>query len=383
MNKRVFWCGILGVAVLCLAGFGAWIFTLPPAPAAAAPPPIAQEESEAALAALRPPKRERPLIAIIGINDATEITDYLMPYGILKRAGVADVVALATGPGPVALYPALTIEPDATAEAFDAEHPQGADFVIVPAMEPHDDPAALAWIRSQAAKGATVIGVCAGATVVGAAGLLDGKRATTHWYYREQLREETPTVRYIPDRRLVVDGAIATTTGITASMPMMLTLVEAIAGREKAERVARDLGVAHWDARHDSAAFRFNRRLAMTATRNVLAFWKREEIGLALTPGIDEVSLALVADAWSRTYRSHAVTFAGATGAVETRSGIRIVPDRIAADWPAERTLPAIGNRRPAEALDDALGEIAARYGDRTAAVVAMQLEYPRRAASR
>jgi putative intracellular protease/amidase len=63
-----------------------------------APPAIAQDERDAMIAALKPPKRQRPLIAIIGINDATETTDYLMPYGILTRADVADVVTLATRP---------------------------------------------------------------------------------------------------------------------------------------------------------------------------------------------------------------------------------------------------------------------------------------------
>src|SRR5688572_4282716 len=68
--------------------------------------PIAPDEADATIAALKPPKRERPLIAIIGINDATEATDYLMPFGVLRRADVADVLALATKPGPVTLYPA-------------------------------------------------------------------------------------------------------------------------------------------------------------------------------------------------------------------------------------------------------------------------------------
>ncbi len=381
MILRLALWGVLGIAVLSLAGFGVWLFTLPPATAASVPPPIAAEEVDATLAALAPPKRARPLVAIIGINDATEVTDYLTPYGILKRADVADVVALATGPGPVKLYPALTVEPDATIAAFDAEHPEGADYVVVPAMDPHNDPAALAWIRSQAEKGATVIGVCAGATVVGAAGLLDGKRATTHWYYLKQLRAESPTARYVEDRRLVVDNGLATTTGITASMPMMLTLIEAIAGRDKAEAVAQDIGLPGWDARHDSDAFRFNRPFATTVLGNVLAFWNRERFGVEVTPGIDEVSLALVADAWSRTYRSRAVTFAGTAGAVESRNGIRIVPDAVAADWPADARLPEIGQRRPAEALDETLAAIAARYGTPTADVVAMQLEYPRQRA--
>lgn len=56
---------------------------------------------------------------------------------------------------------------------------------------------------------------------------------------------------------------------------------------------------------------------------------------------------------------------------------MRIVPDRIAKDWPADRSLPAI-SERPAQALDDALRGIEARYGGHTADFVAMQLEYPR-----
>jgi transcriptional regulator GlxA family with amidase domain len=334
-------------------------------------------------AALRPPKRERPLIAIIGINEETEVTDYVMPYGILRRAGVADVVALATGPGPVDLYPALRVEPDATVADFDARHPEGADYVIVPAMSRDDDPVALGWINAQAARGATVVGVCAGAKIVGAAGLLDGKRATTHWFYVDDLRRRHPSAVYVPDRRLVADTGVVTTTGITASMPMMLTLIEAIAGRDRAEGVARDLGLFVWDARHDSGAFKLTRPFALTVAANVLAFWNREELGIDLAPGIDEVSLALVADAWSKTYRSRTRTFASSAEAVVTRSGLRVLPDRVATSWPAERLLPAIGDRPPARALDEALQGIEGRYGRRTADAVAVQLEYPRGAERR
>ena len=210
-----------------------------------------------------------------------------------------------------------------------------------------------------------------------AAGLLDGKRATTHWYSVGELRDAYPSVVQVADRRFVVDGGVATTTGITASMPMMLTLIEAIAGRDKAEAVAGDLGLAAWDARHDSRAFGFTRPFAVTVLGNVLAFWKRDELGIELSRGIDEVSLALVADAWSRTYRSRAVTFASSADAVETRNGVRIIPDKITRAWTAEKLLPDLGERKPAEALDQALLAISARYGDRTADVVAMQLEYP------
>jgi hypothetical protein len=181
----------------------------------------------------------------------------------------------------------------------------------------------------------------------------------------------------VTDRRLVVDRGVATTTGITASMPMALTMIEAIAGREKAEAVGREIGLAQWDARHDSDAFTFNRPFALTAIRNTAAFWSRERLGMELTPGVDEVSLALVTDAWSRTYRSRALTFSR-TSETLTRNGVRVIPDRIAASWPAEHLLPTVGTQQPARALDGALRGIAVRYGSRTADFVAMQLEYPR-----
>ena len=355
---------------------GAWVLSLAAARELTPQPPLDAAEAEALLAALKPPKRARPVIATVGINDATETTDYLMPYGILRRADVADVVLLATRPGPVTLFPALKVQPHATVAEFDDRHPDGADYVIVPAMSRDDDPVVMDWLRSQAAKGALIVGVCAGAKVVADAGLLDGKRATTHWYYLKEMLEKHPAVRYVADRRIVVDDGAATTTGISASMPVALTLIEAIAGREKAEAVGREIGVTDWDARHDSRAFQFTRPFATTAIRNGLAFWNREEFGIELSTGVDEVSLALIADAWSRTYRSRAVTFAPDSRPRESRNGIQIVPDEVRSSWPAATRLPAI-DQQPAKALDEALDAIRTRYGARTTDFVAMQLEYP------
>lgn len=377
--RTVAWSG-LGVIVVGAALFAGWMSTLPGRAPNMGAPAISPGEIASDIAALKPPKRARPLVAIVGLNDATETTDYLMPYGVLKRADVADVVAVASAPGPVKLFPALKVAPDATIADFDAQHPDGADYVIVPAMSRDDDPVVTRWLREQKAKGAIIIGVCAGAKVVAAAGLLDGRQATTHWYYVGELRKKHPDVVYVADRRMVVDDGVATTTGVTASMPMSLTLIEAIAGRPKAEDVAHALGLKDWSLRHDSGAFALTRPFALTVTCNVLTSLGGEKFGMALEPGVDELSLALVADAWSRTYRSRAQTFA-ATGEPQTsRNGLRILPDVVAADWSGP-ALPRLEGRAPAEFLDQALDAIAKRYGEPTARVVAMQLEYPGRAA--
>jgi putative intracellular protease/amidase len=378
MAKSIFLWGGVAVVLLGLAGFAGWVFSLPSAMAAADAPPVPQEETDAMLVALRHEGHGRPVVAVIGLNDATETNDYVTTTGILRRADVADVLMLATGPGPVQLYPALRVESDGTIAEFDAEHPDGADYVIVPAMSRDDDPAVLAWLQDQSRKGAKILGVCAGAKVVGAAGLLDGKRATTHWYYRSEMLKRSPTIEYVADRRMVADGNIVTTTGITAAMPMMLTLIEAIADREKAEAVARDLGVETWDMRHASGAFELTRAFATTVLANRASFWSRDTWGIELQPGMDEASLALVADAWSRTYRSQAVTFSESAFAITTANGVRVLPDRADDDWPDDRRVSTFSDERLTDALDQTLHTITERYGELTTNVVAMQLEYTR-----
>src|SRR5690606_23909772 len=79
MSKVHLFSGVLVLVVLCLVGFGGWIASLPAATADIEAPPVPQEEADAMLAALKPVKRERPLVAVIAINEATETTDYLVP----------------------------------------------------------------------------------------------------------------------------------------------------------------------------------------------------------------------------------------------------------------------------------------------------------------
>src|SRR3546814_21095146 len=108
MNARCFVWGSLGVVAVLLALFVAWFFSLPETPAALALPSVPAVETQAMQAALQAHTRERPFIAILAINDATETTDYLMSSGPLKRADVSDVRALVPQSGPLTLFPLLS-----------------------------------------------------------------------------------------------------------------------------------------------------------------------------------------------------------------------------------------------------------------------------------
>jgi len=369
-----------GIAALLLVALVATpILLAPGAPPAARPlpGPLAADEQAALIEALRPPKRERPLIAIATFNAGTEVSDFLSAYGVLSRSGVADVTVLAEKAERVRLYPGLSVDPQATFAQFDALHPEGADYVVVPAMDPGTDRVVAEWLVAQRSKGATIVGICNGARMLATAGLLDGRRATSHWSTVAELRRKHPTMQWVPDRRYVVDNGVATSTGVTANIPITLALVEAIAGRDAAERTATGLGVDHWDARHDSAAFELTTEHKKTFIRNALTFWRRDTVGVPLADGVDEVGLGLLVDAWLRTNLATLTSTSAGGQPVTTAHGLVIYPDAAAETARLDLTLAPPPADRPAGLLETTLPAIVARYDRPTAGIVALTMEYP------
>jgi putative intracellular protease/amidase len=323
--------------------------------------------------------RERPVVAVLAYNPSTEVTDYVVPYGILAESRVAKVVAVATGEGPIRMSPALRFQAQATTKQFDARFPDGADYLIVPNIyEGENDAAVLDWVRLQAARGAIIVGICDGVPVLANAGLLKGRRATGHWKTIDGLERNHPATRWLRNRRYVADGNVITTSGVSASIPISVALVEAIGGRKRAEEIALFLGIKDWSPVHNSEQFKLGAGSIYTVLRNKAMFWRHEALGLEVADGADEISVALVADAWARTRRSQAISVAASDRPVQTRRGLMLIPDRVAnGSRQPTRMLPGFDTLPPAQTLDRALEGIAASYGADTAAFVALTMEYP------
>jgi transcriptional regulator GlxA family with amidase domain len=117
-----------------------------------------------------------------------------------------------------------------------------ADIVVVPAWNhpEHVAPIVLTEALQQAnASGAQVVGLCLGAFVLGDAGLLDGRRATTHWACRELFAQRFPKADFHPDVLYVDDGDVITSAGTVAAIDCCLNLVRQRHGADVANRVAR------------------------------------------------------------------------------------------------------------------------------------------------
>ncbi len=98
-----------------------------------------------------------------------------------------------------------------------------------------------AWLLRQSRSVRRLCSVCSGAFVLAAAGLLDGRRATTHWNSAQRLADEYPATEVEPDAIHVKDGNVYTSAGVTAGMDLALALVEEDHGRELALKVAREM----------------------------------------------------------------------------------------------------------------------------------------------
>jgi transcriptional regulator GlxA family with amidase domain len=120
------------------------------------------------------------------------------------------------------------------------------DFVFVPGFPIHSahPPQALdRWIRTANQAGARLIAICTGAFILGRAGLLDGRRCTTHWRRVAELQKSYRSAHVVAERLFVEDGTITTSAGITAGIDMTLDLIEREHGPVIAAKVAREMVV--------------------------------------------------------------------------------------------------------------------------------------------
>lgn len=146
--------------------------------------------------------------------------------------------------GPVRAECGLRLLPDVSLEELARPKAPAVDtLVIAGGMGPRETvlrhPEMTQLVRKVAARARRVASVCTGAFVLAAAGLLDGRRATTHWAFCEELTQHFPRVRLERDPIYVRDGRYWTSAGVTAGMDLSLALVEADLGRKLALLVAR------------------------------------------------------------------------------------------------------------------------------------------------
>jgi transcriptional regulator GlxA family with amidase domain len=169
--------------------------------------------------------------------------DVVGPAEVFATAGAYDVEIVAPDPEPFRMTNGMQVIPHAGMS--DARGP--IDTLMIAGGEGTrrmaTEPRVLGWTRDAAKRSRRVTSVCSGAFVLGAAGLLGGRRATTHWAWCDTLAQLYPDVEVERDAIFVVDGDVYTSAGVTAGMDLALALVEEDLGADAAREVAQQLVV--------------------------------------------------------------------------------------------------------------------------------------------
>lgn len=195
--------------------------------------------------------------------------DMVGPFEVFRHAGY-ECRVVAPNAGPVYSSKGLSVNAEQSVASVD---PRGVDTLIVAGGEgvyaARSDRVLVEWIAKAAASARRVASVCSGTFLLAAAGLLDGRRATTHWKWEQRLAQEYPKVVVDCEPIFIRDGRIWTSAGVTAGMDLALALVEDDLGQQAALDVARELvmflrrpgtqsqfGVSLWSAQPSTDSLR-------------------------------------------------------------------------------------------------------------------------------
>lgn len=187
-----------------------------------------------------------PLVAVL-VYDGLCTFEFGIAYEVfgLPRPEMAPgwyrYVACGVEPGPLRAAGGLTVNPDAGPAAL-----RRADLIVVPGWRSIDAPVPqrlVTALRAAHRRGARIMSLCSGIAVIAACGLLDGRRATTHWRYVRAIAARHPKIRLEPDLLYVDEGQVLTAAGSAAGIDLCLHVVRSDFGAEAANMVARRLVV--------------------------------------------------------------------------------------------------------------------------------------------
>ena len=193
---------------------------------------------------------ERKRVGIVVFEDI-EVLDFCGPFEVFaatrldearrrEEPSPFEVWLVAENSAPVVTAGGMKVIPDHTF----ASCPR-LDILVVPGgwgtRRELNNPAMLDWLRRRGLEVETLTSVCTGAMLLGAAGLLDGRRATTHWRSLDWLRESFPAVTVEYDEHVVEDGPILTSAGIAAGIDLALKVVARHHGETVARATARHM----------------------------------------------------------------------------------------------------------------------------------------------
>jgi AraC family transcriptional activator FtrA len=361
------------------------------------------------------PDPTKKIAVVVSGPRGSEIGDILEAYEILARSGAFNVYTVAPERTLLPLGSAIGIwgnsidfVPHFSFAEYDTLIGRTPDLITIPWFDPQYSPerdaSVLEWIRGNFGLNTTILGICSGNVVLADTGLLAGRTATTNTRTFQRVEASSPTTTWLRNLRYVDDGNVVTSSNLTAGIDATLHVVDRVAGRETALRVAREIGYTQTAALDDPSFEAPGDTLPQMLVAAAYA-GPNPRVGVLLYEGVTELGVSGIVDPLELSF---ARTFVAAPERtiVQSRNGFLFVPrydfsslpslDRVVVaagenDAAKQQVLAAWSTVRPGQLVEDvyrnvgsgetaydaSLRDLARTRGAVMAHIVANTLLYP------
>lgn len=266
---------------------------------------------------------DRPVAVILLSNRGTEAADLLLSYAVLKASEAFDVVTVAPDRRISPLTGGLDVLPDYSFATWADAYAGVPDLLVVPFFLDTNAEALLVWLRAQSAEGAPILSISEGARTLATAGLLEGRRVTTHFWSMSSLARNYPEARWVGGVRYLEEEGLISSAGVTAALEATLAAVRRYGGPMAATRARETLRLEPlpeaWPMPEISLAeigiLLLNGCFLTSAT----------PLAIALPEGADDLHLAALLETYPRSLTAEVATVAEGPGLVRSRAGLPLM----------------------------------------------------------
>lgn len=268
---------------------------------------------------------DKPTAVVLISNEGTESTDLLAPFEILASSGALNVFTVAPARTISPIWHGVDILPHFTFESLEHVLHGPPNLILIPNIANPEDSVILNWIRRSANESTWIVSVCEGARVLAAAGLLQNRKASSHFMALGQLERDYPTTDWTRGVRYVEDGNIITSAGVTASIDATFHALRRVSGLEVAQQTAENLNyqLELHPREIDTFDFRWTDFLSLFVTAGYV--WDKNRSWVMIAEGIGETALGSVLDLYPRVLDGTVESVSEKRGIVRTKHGLDLL----------------------------------------------------------
>ena len=349
---------------------------------------------QSAIPVIHPAKKN---VFIVADAASTVLFDMLAPFYLFNATGNANVFIIAKDPTPILIKRDLFARPQITFGQADSLKLQ-ADVIVVPALsrrDEHQDTVVVNWIRSHFSGQTRILAVCDGATTAAATGLYDGQPLTCHASDYAGLKIHFSKPVWVQNTAVTKSGRLYSTAGVSNAVEGSLAVIDDLFGHETMQKVltgiaypAADIKTAH----HSIAVSGSNK---WTVAKKIF-FRKNRKVALLIEDGIDEFTMAGIAETYSRSFPAAFSIFSLNSTAIRTKYGLTLLSTAGIGNsrfdelhMPLSRTLSLqemeyfknttiirYTDQQSQYLIDVCIKRIAAQYGERFSNFIKISLDY-------